>query len=51
MRRHRRPRVTSDEEDDIDELELRAALLLSQLSGVVAEMTDLLRGGDDEPRP
>jgi hypothetical protein len=45
-RRHRHPTPSND--DDIDELELRAALLLIQLSGVVEQMTDLLRNPDDE---
>lgn len=45
MRRRRRP---SDDSSDIAEMELKAAMLLGQLSGVVAEMLALLRSGEDE---
>lgn len=45
-RRHRLP--SPDEEDNSDELELRAQLLLRQLSGVVTQMTDLLHVYDED---
>ena len=48
MARRRRYITRDSEDDEIDELTLRAQLLLSQLSGVVGQMSELLTTIEEE---